>query len=165
MVAGRCRSLRKPLHALTGVVLILIGHVTTIHAQEYAGGPPAPATYDLRASAAFPAGLGVSASMRLIKPLSVEAGIGFLPVSLQVTAGLNLHVRPSYELDPAISILGTYMKRKGDDVLFGSLMYGFLESRKTGFHIFLRAGLSAMYIEKRFFPAPAADFGFSFGIR
>jgi hypothetical protein len=103
--------------------------------------------------------------MRLANPLSLEAGLGLLPVSLQVSAGINFHVRPSYELDPAISILGTYMKKKGDDALFASLMYGFLESRKTGLHTFLRAGVAAMYTLGRFHPAPVVEAGMTYGLR
>jgi hypothetical protein len=136
-----------------------------VHAQEYAGGPPAPAKYELRGSAAFPQGVGVSAAARLFRGISLELGVGLLPIAYTESAALNLHVAPSHELDPAITIMHTFMVRRGENIQSTSLMYGFLASRKTGLHSYGRAGISALTIGSKMYPALSFELGLSYGFR
>jgi hypothetical protein len=134
-------------------------------AQQYAGGPPDPARYQLRASAAYPMGVGPSASMRILHQISIEAGVGLLPIAFCGTAGLNLHLTSSSELDPALSFLGTYMIRKGENAYSGTLAYSLLSSRATSLHSYGRIGLSALFLDGKIYPSPVLELGIAYGIR
>jgi hypothetical protein len=142
--------------------ILCLGQIA--EAQQYAGGPPEPARYQLRAGAGFPTGLSASASMRVLQAISLEAGVGVLPVGLTGTAGLNLHLSSTSELDPAISFLGTYMVKSGADAYLGTLAYSLLASRATSLHAYGRIGVSAMYLDKKFYPSPVLELGMSYGI-
>lgn len=110
-------------------------------------------------------GLGASASMCVLHAVSIEAGFGLLPIALSGTAGLNLHLTSTNELDPAISFLGTYMVRKGENLVFGTLAYSLLSSRATSLHAYGRAGISALLLQRKIYPSPVLELGLAYGMR
>jgi hypothetical protein len=129
------------------VTILLVATLFTANsaiAQSSSDAPPR-AMFDVHAGAGFPMGLDVGARMRLLPIVSIETTLGFIPFVPTLGAGINFHTAPSFDLDPAISLLGTYFSSRGTRWIVGSAMFGFLSLHKTSLHSTVRVGVSTMY--------------------